>query len=145
MTETPETITRDELAEALRGLKITPEDENTFYPAVADAIFEKAKRNREPEYEPGAVYQDADGGVWVYQPQGHDGGLCCWLSPGTQGVWSSVSPRRPLRKLVPEGSQASGLSYAGVRREVFRGIENGETASMIADRIFKLLEADHEL
>ena len=56
-------------AEALRDLQITPEGENTFYPAVAEAIPERARRSREPEYKPGAMYQCADGKNWLYQPE----------------------------------------------------------------------------
>lgn len=111
MTGIPETITRDELAEALRGLKITPEDENTFYPAVADAIFEKAKRSREPEYEPGSMYCCARGDVWQFI-----GGE--WETPGVSGSVPFTVPARPLRKLVPELALTGKALHGAILEEL---------------------------
>lgn len=143
---TPETITRDELAEALRGLKITPEDENTFYPAVADAIFEKAKRNREPEYEPGAMYQDADGKFWLYSPDRPEvhWADCPWVHPGSAGAYSLNSPERPLRKLVPEGSQAQmdGLDGEALDELLKRAGLSDKQAAAVALDIHRIFEGN---
>ena len=99
-----ESITRDELALALRGLKITPEDENTFYPAVADAILERVRRNREPEYEPYEIYEGGNGRRWEFYSDGD--GQRGWLATGEVTRYGFSYPARPLRKLVPLPSAA---------------------------------------
>ena len=134
MTGTTETITRDELAEALARLKITPEDENTFYPAVAGAIFEQVLAQREPEYEPGAVYECARGDVWQFTRG-------AWETPGVSGPVPFGVPERPLCKLVREGSQAARLSYADVLAAIGMGMEHEEDYTQLAARVCKLLEA----
>lgn len=138
MTE-PETITRDELAEALRGLKITPEDENTFYPAVADAIFGKVQRNREPEYEPGSIYRDPEGRIYL---RTNTGGWL-WLDPVGAG-----EPRpddwveRPLRKLVPGGLDETVIERGAVAAVIAKGILGNESSDVIIHRIGQLLDGE---
>src|ERR1035441_8836079 len=134
MTATPESITREELADAMRGLKITPEDENTFYPAVANAIFAAAQRNREPEYEPGDDYEAADGMRWRRTRDG------AWMMLAEEGPAPHDPPERPLRKLVPEGSQSAKPSHFDVLAEIVTGLGHDETDKQLADRICKLLE-----
>lgn len=131
---TEDTITRDELAAALDGLRITrgETDLGLFVGnprAFAEALFDRAARNREPEYEPGAVYLDADGTVWQYTPdrpenQGTSWADCPWLKPGSAGAYSLNTPKRPLRRLVAEGSVGLDgealvelLERAGLSRE----------------------------
>ena len=53
------------------------------------------KSHREPEYEEGAVYRDAYGEIWQYANTG-------WRIFGTPAVAKFETPKRPLRKLVPE-------------------------------------------
>jgi hypothetical protein len=133
----PESITRDELADALRGLKITPEDENTFYPAVADAIFGHVKRHRESRHKPGA-YGDAEGNLYMRVP-----GLNAWLrvmDDGTTEVRPDDWVERPLRKLVPEGPQGAKPSHFDVLAEIVTGLGHDETDKQLAARICNLLE-----
>jgi len=137
-TETaPEAITRDELADALAALKITPEDENTFYPAVADGIFEHVRRSREPEYEPGEIYEDAAGHRYMRV------GVAAlpWLLVGKDGlVISRVEgvPARPLRRLVPLPGRADLI--AALEEDLSR--EHGYDGQ--ANRVLALLEGAHE-
>jgi hypothetical protein len=134
-----EGITRDELAEALRGLKITPEDENTYYPAVADAIFDEVRRNREPEYEPGAVYADGCGLPLRYTVSGG------WEAFGRAGEHTYDFPLRPLRKLVPEGSQAAaidGLDGEALVELLERAGLSQEMTNTIARDIHYLMTGD---
>ena len=110
MTETaPGAITRDELADALAALKITPEDENTFYPAVAEAIFAHIARNREPEYVPGRAYEAADGSHLIRSQIGD------WVD-GSGTRHSHAGPYRPLRRLVPEAPWDAAALVAEWRR-----------------------------
>lgn len=135
MTETaPGAITRDELADALAALKITPEDENTFYPAVADAIFAHVARNREPR--PGA-YEDPEGSMYV---RVH--GLDAWLrvmDDGTTEVRPDDWPERPLRRLVPEPEPVKPDREA-IAREIFEGWRRNRAPDEIAAGVCRLLE-----
>lgn len=134
-TDLPETITRDELAEALRGLKITPEDENTFYPAMAEAIFGKVRRNREPEYEPGEAYVDARGDNYLRSETGG------WVDYST--TWHPHGgPKCPLRKLVPEGSDETVIERSAVAAVIAKGILGDESSDVIIHRIGQLLDGE---
>ena len=118
--ETFETITEAELAKALDGLYIAKPDgsgHGVFIRnpgAFAANLFERARRHREPEYEAGEMYRDADGINWLYAPErdeNRDGSWadCPWLKPGDRGAFSLNSPIRPLCKLVPEdGKEETG-------------------------------------
>lgn len=131
--DTARTITEDELAEALRELKIGREDENTFYPAVAGAVFAAVERSREPEYEPGAMYHDPEGRLYL-----RTAGGWLWLDRLGAGEprpddWVEL----PLRKLVPAPDR--DVIYATLAD----GIER-ESVDLLADRIVRLLEERHE-
>ena len=59
----------------------------------------------EPEYEPGGLYLDADGGVWRCQPGTPGDGwrlLDGWDARGAAGWLRADGPVLPLRKLVPQ-------------------------------------------
>ena len=91
MSGQPEAITEVELDWVLRyhdsGL-------------TAQGLIREIKNHcREPEYEPGGVYQDANGAPWVYSPRRD--ATAPWLKPGGEGSWSTPTPKRPLRRLVP--------------------------------------------
>jgi hypothetical protein len=135
----PETITEAELAEALRDLQITPEDENTFYPAVASAIFERAKRSREPEYEPGQIYEDIVGArylCWYGRP------LLQWVRIFPDGAVQEChhdAPVRPLRKLVPEADLPK-LDREVMAEEILAGFRSNRAPVEIAARICTLME-----
>lgn len=96
-----DTITRAELAAVFReGFPFNPAGSHL---AAADQVFAHVARSREPEYEPGAVCQDASGQVWL---------RCAgrmWLAFGKAGEHSDNFPKRPLRKLVPEGGAEDRL------------------------------------
>src|SRR5580704_10741872 len=58
------------------------------------------------QYEPGAVYEDPEGNKWVFsRALGDDSPH--WLRPGLDRSFEYATPRRPLRRLVPEGSPLS--------------------------------------
>jgi hypothetical protein len=142
----PEAITRDELADALAALRITPEDENTFYPAVADAIFMKVRRSREPGYEPGEMYRDADGGFWLYQPERNyacsgSWADCPWLKPGDGAAYSLNSPKLPLRRLVPEHAHPDS---AAILAGIIAWTSESNQYKVLAERICKLLEGSDD-
>lgn len=113
--QSPESITEAELAEALR--EIAGRNQADLVPVAcppqtARAIFGIIQDRREPKYEQGRMYQDANGRIWLYQPERNyaDAGSwadCPWLKPGDAAAYSLNSPKRPLCKLVPEGSPLS--------------------------------------
>lgn len=65
--------------------------------AYADDLLKYIQEHREPEYEPGRAYVDANGTVWLRSCTG-DG----WWLFGNHNRFSHQSPTRPLYKLVPE-------------------------------------------
>ncbi len=94
-----ETITRDELAEALRThqLKAIPGRlVNLADPdETAAGLFQAVIDAREPEYEPGVAYVDARGDSYLRSGTGG------WVDYST--TWHPHAfPLRPLRRLVPE-------------------------------------------
>lgn len=104
MTATPApegAITEAELRAAIDrlGWYIATAAEPTTHPA--DRIIRDIERHREPEYEPGGIYQDAAGHRYLRKPYATD---LPWLLIGRDGLVvervESV-PARPLRKLVP--------------------------------------------
>jgi len=111
VTSTPEAITEAELADAFcrngaNGGKAAS--------VLAAEIFAFVSSSREPEYEPGAMYRDANGDLWLYEPGASDAkpgswAECPWLKPGSAGAFSLGSPERPLRRLVPEGSREAAV------------------------------------
>lgn len=56
----------------------------------------------EPDYEMGAVYQDAEGDVYVYDLEGS--GHKVWYTAGIGCSIPFAQPVRPLTRLVPEAS-----------------------------------------
>lgn len=102
--DAPETITRDELAEAMRNVgsiaDLSKGLRGLFEPGtddLANAIFGYVAAHREPAYEPGEAYQDQRGHIYLRSSTGD------WVD--YSGVRHGGSfPLRPLRRLVPEGS-----------------------------------------
>jgi hypothetical protein len=112
---------------------------------LADGLWDDIMRRRE-QYEPGEVYQDADGIKWEYDPActiPREGSWreCPWLRPGIAGPAAWVAPKRPLRKLVPEGSPVS-------REQVLRAIHtcgvaaSRDAGSVLADSVMSLLRGE---
>lgn len=87
-----ETITRDELDWVLKrhGGRLN-----------AAELMDEIEANRDStQYEAGGVYQDPEGSLWVFdRALGDDSPH--WLRPGIAGPFEYVTPRRPLRRLVP--------------------------------------------
>jgi hypothetical protein len=73
----------------------------------AAGLIDEIEANRDSiQYEPGAVYEDPEGNKWVFdRALGDDSPH--WLRPGLAGSFEYATPRRPLRRLVPEGSPLS--------------------------------------
>jgi hypothetical protein len=99
---TPESITRDELAEALAELGVRTGNRDCFFPALAESIFGRVAASREPEpvYAVGDLFEDREGKQWY-----RAGGDLPWRHVPTGLHYGEDRPKRPLRKLVPEGSQ----------------------------------------
>ena len=100
-------ITSGELADSITRLTASGEFFTPWPHLVARLIVDDVGKHREPEepqYEDGAVYQDAYGEVWQYSdfPEGD----CAWRSFTDDPVQFHV-PKRPLRKLVPEKEPAA--------------------------------------
>lgn len=94
-------ISRDELADALDGLLIGSEIGGVLVRdpvQFADALFARAERQREPEYERGQFYQDALNRVFFRLLGSGDG----WSEMPEGKPYRNDYPQRPLRKLVPE-------------------------------------------
>jgi hypothetical protein len=90
------------------------------------------KAHREPEYEPGEVYEDADGDRFIRsRTEGID---YPWRSFGGDRFRNHY-PTRPLRKLVPEGTQRK-VTREQVRKALMWDDKNPNAV----DRIMKLLE-----
>ena len=68
---------------------------------AADLIGEISD-HRDSDYEEGEVYADPEGNKWHFGRAEGDGSPY-WLRPGIQGPFEVGIPRRPLRRLVPEG------------------------------------------
>jgi hypothetical protein len=99
-------ITSGELADSITRLTASGEFCTPWPHLVARLIVDDVGKHREPEepeYEDGAVYQDAYGEVWQYTdfPEGD----CAWRSFTDDPVQFHV-PKRPLRRLVPEKESA---------------------------------------
>src|ERR1017187_2808171 len=127
MNATPESITEAELAEALTGMALfRGDDERVKLTALnpvafAAVLFNHAVANREPRRRAGA-YEDSEGNLYVRVP-----GLNAWLrvmDDGTTEVRPDDSVERPLRKLVPEGSQEA----AAVLVAEWRGVGEQDDA-----------------
>ena len=113
VSATPGTITEAELADYLESVNGQRRDSAED---LAKGALRYALRNREPDYEPGVMYRDADGTSWLFAPgqaEAREGSWrdCPWLKPGDHAAYSLSSPKQPLRKLVPEGQheQAAAL------------------------------------
>jgi hypothetical protein len=95
---TEDTITREELAAAFRSGFLYTHSASAAH--AAQEVFAHVVRNREPEYEPGAVYQDPAGRAWCRLRTGD--GEADWRCCESGTLYSDRYPDRPLRKLVPE-------------------------------------------
>jgi hypothetical protein len=97
-------ITAGELTDSIARLTASGEFFTPWPDLVARLIVDDVGKHREPEYEDGAVYQDAYGEVWQYTAfaEGNGG----WRSFTDEPVLFHV-PKRPLRKLVPEPGPAA--------------------------------------
>jgi hypothetical protein len=100
---TEDTITREELAAAFRSGFLYTHSASAAH--AAQEVFAHVVRNREPEYEPGAVYQDPAGRAWCRLRT--DDGEADWRCCESGTLYSARYPDRPLRKLVPETLPAS--------------------------------------
>jgi hypothetical protein len=96
-------ITLGELADSITRLTSSGEFCTPWPQLAARLIVDDVGKHREPEYEDGAVYQDAYGEVWQYTEFLE--GDCGWRSFTDDPVQFHV-PKRPLRKLVPETEPA---------------------------------------
>jgi hypothetical protein len=116
-------ITGDELRAAIDRLgwymQRGPDGEPATHPA--DRIIRDVERHRESGYEPGEAYRDADGAAWVYSPRRD--ATAPWLKPGCEGSWSTPTPKRPLTRLVPEGSSLAGSERDLIRADLGRLLE----------------------
>ena len=100
-------ITSGELADSITRLTASGEFFTPWPHLVAQLIVDDVGKHREPEepeYEDGAVYQDAYGEIWQYTEV--SAGDCAWRSFTDAPVQFHV-PKRPLRKLVPETEPAA--------------------------------------
>jgi hypothetical protein len=71
----------------------------------AVSLLSHVKAGREPEYEPGEIYEDDAGDRFMRMKEPPGG---CWMelrANGSTALRGNGTPYRPLRKLVPEGSQ----------------------------------------
>jgi hypothetical protein len=111
-TAADDAITPGELADSITRLTSSGEFFTPWPDLAARLILDDVGNHREPEYEDGAVYQDAYGEIWQYTefPEGD----CGWRSFTDDPVQFQV-PKRPLRKLVPEPEPAAmaGQSRGG--------------------------------
>lgn len=144
MTGTPETITRDELAEALSRFLREHRAEVVVMESpegAAAALVADIAAHREPEYEPGEIYQDA-GGVQFYRLCEFEDGRP-WLDIEADEAVRHATPVRPLRKLVPEGSPLTWERVKAVLDAAFTA-EDWDRRLMPADLdpIMKLLAGE---
>jgi hypothetical protein len=123
----PETITQDELAEALRRRSYLPDPDRYAREILADVVA-----HREPGYEPGRFYLDDIGQVF-YRCLGNGNG---WSLMPNGSPYPHDYPVRPLRKLVPGPVRPA---HAAVLAEIVAW--DGGRYGDLADRICKLLEA----
>jgi hypothetical protein len=149
MTETPKAVTRDELAAFYRRSSNSGDrHDNAYVSAVAAAADELADRiladalaHREPEYEPGKIYEDARGDAYCRLIPGAPGnGQWAWTNCRTDLRVGEEIPDRPLRKLVPEGLPRNEWSYYEVRDTIVAGLDMGHSTEQIASDICKLLD-----
>jgi hypothetical protein len=106
-----ETITQEELEQALKRVGIYVRsgavyDLATFPAGLAYSLFADAAQHREPEYEDEAVYADAYGELWRYYEANTAEGWDkpAWNVFGDAGEYGFDTPKRPLRKIWPEGN-----------------------------------------
>jgi hypothetical protein len=73
----------------------------------AAELIDEIKAHRDStQYEPGAPYRDPEGNLWIFgRALGNNSAH--WLRPGLEGPFEYATPRRPLRRLVPQGSSLS--------------------------------------
>lgn len=108
-----ETITRDELARALAvGVMEGEITLTAVSEVVAEGLFKIALHNREPEYEPGAIYRSPDGRTWFRMRRSsvHPGEGPGWRCCESGVLYNHSWPGQSLRKLVPEGHTAMLLA-----------------------------------
>lgn len=147
--QAPANITEAELAEALR--EIAGRNQADLVPVAcppqtARAIFGIIQDRREPKYEQGRMYQDANGRIWLYQPERNYANAgswadCPWLKPGDAAAYSLNSPKHPLRKMVPEHAHPD---EAAILAEIVAWADSGYVFKDLADRICKLIGAGDE-
>jgi hypothetical protein len=134
---TEDTITREELAAAFRSGFLYTHSASAAH--AAQEVFAHVVRHREPEYEPGAVYQDPAGRAWCRLRT--DDGEADWRCCESGTLYSDRYPGRPLRKLVPEGSPVS-------REQVLQAIHtcgvaaSRDAGSVLADSVMCLLRGE---
>jgi hypothetical protein len=73
-------------------------NDKAVYPnVVANDLFRDVLAHREPEYQDGKVYRDADGDVYQYDVK--YSGEKRWYEPGNSEEVPFTEPTRPLRLL----------------------------------------------
>lgn len=73
---------------------------------------------REPKYEPGVVYQDAEGSFYILEVDGRTGvPTGRWSSFGTNRVFPSDFPERPLTPMVPLNAKPNEAAVPPKRGE----------------------------
>lgn len=123
---TGDTITRDELT----AFCVRHRD---YGVPTAGAIWDDILAHREPEYERGQFYQDATGTVFFRVLGCGDG----WSTMPEGKPYPHDYPRRPLRRLVPEGPK---VDHGQILAELtqWTNLPRGEAIDL-AWRICKLI------
>jgi len=89
-----DTITREELAAYCGRLA---RDRGSYL--SADEIWKDIQDCREPEYEPGAIYQDPAGRAW-FRVRRDDLSGASWRCCESGSIYSHDVPERPLLKMT---------------------------------------------
>lgn len=100
------TITKAELTSALEHTSIHLGEHSahvgkaTYPDALTNDLFRYIEGHREPKYVSGEIYKDAYDQLWMFSSIGQ-----CWYAFGTTQSYPFDRPKRPLRKMVPEGER----------------------------------------
>jgi hypothetical protein len=141
--EGAESITEDELAEALRNagqfVDLSKGLRGLFEHAgeerLATCLFGYVKRHlREPEYKPGEIYLSPDGFRYMRLAGPPSG---CWMELHANGSTSHRGdgrPELPLRKLVPIPSEAE------IANALWESASSWKTGKDVAVAVRRLLE-----
>jgi hypothetical protein len=106
-----------------------------MHPEVVIRLMHEIRSRR---YEPGEMYQDEAGVNWEYATPEPDS-QCCWMRPGSAGVFSRGYPEGRVRRLVPEGSQAAKVHADAILEAIRESARACETSEGLARRITRLV------